>query len=254
MSKFKHHGHEELWRQLTRESLERSLLYEGLIYTHSLNMLLPELRSIGFNKKDFEFNPNKNIIIVRFTLNKDNQERYQELNRIMDNIGGWFHGASIANILLPNKLDFLEYTDGQVTLQYEPKYDIEVVMPDKLYHLTKQNKVNKIKKLGLTPRSAEQFFNFKDRVYFALNKNSLYDLAKQKKQIELNRINAKKYSDENIKNNKIEQSGKFAILTIAPKGSKVYTRFFKDPNFFDGYYTKENIHPFAIKNIEYFEF
>ena len=239
---------------LIREDIERHILYEGLIYTYSLEMLLPELYNLGFKKNDFEFNSFNNVIKVNFTLNDDNEKRYLELNRIMENVGGWFHGSSIAGSILKNKLDFIKEPNGQIILQYEPKFDISVATPEKLYHLTKQNKLGKIKKNGLTPRSSIDFFNFKDRIYFSINKNSLEDFAKQKKQIELNNIYEKeralKYKSTKQKNVELEQTGKFIILTIKPNWGRINTRFFKNPNFFDGFYTKENISPFAIMNIE----
>lgn len=242
----------ELLKILVKEELERRLLYEGLIYTHSLEMLLPELYSLGFKRNQFEFNNNK--ISILFNLDINNEKRYLELNRIMDNVGGWFHGASIAGIILKNKFDFIKEINGQVILQYEPKFDINIATPEKIYHLTKQNKLEKIKKNGLTPRSSEDFFNFKDRIYFSINKNSLRNFAKQKKQIELNNIYEKeralKYKSKEQKEKELEQVGKFSILTIKPNWGRVSTYFFKDPNFFDGYYTKENIPPLSIINIE----
>lgn len=248
--------HEMLLRQLIREDIERKLLYEGLIFTHSLPMLNSYLREIGFNtKRDFEFNPMKNIILVKFNLNENNVERYEKLNKVMDNLGGWFHAASIAGTLLTNKLTFLKELHGTVFLQFEPKHDIEVPTPHTLYHLTKPSRLSKIHKIGLTPKSSELYFNYKDRIYFALDKSSLKKFAEQKKQIDLGKIHKKEkeYKSSIQRENDLEQVGKFAILTIQPQGTKLYTRFFKDPNFFDGYYTKENLHPFAVKDVEYFE-
>jgi len=231
----------EFLKILIRENLERQLLYEGLMFTCSLYFLYPSLVKLGFSKKrDFEFNPMNNILLIKFALNEKNKERYKQINELMDNVGGWFHGASIAGTILKDKLDFLSQQSGQVILQYEPKHDIEISAPEVLYHLTKSDKVNKIKKVGLTPRSSETFFNYKDRIYFSLDKESLKKLAEQKKQINLmNKINS--------------GESKFAILTIKPNGASNRIRFFKDPNFFNGIYTKENIHPFSIKDIEYFE-
>jgi hypothetical protein len=239
-------------RILIREELERKILYEGLIYTHSLEKLLPELYNLGFKRNKFQFYNNK--IIIHFDLNDNNEKRYIELNRIMDNVGGWFHGISIAGSPLKNKLDFIKVTNGTVILQYEPKHDIEIGAPDNIYHLTKQNRIDKIKRSGLTPRSSVDFFNFKDRVYFSINKESLKDLALQKKHIELNKIAEKEekgsYKSKKQKDFEIEEAGRFAILTIKPTLGRIRTNFFKDPNFFDGYYTKENIPPSAIINVE----
>ena len=249
--------HHKFLRILIRENLERQILYEGLIFTHSLLMLRPHLRDLGFKDKDFEFNNLNNTVKIKFPLNKNNKERYKKLDQVMNNLGGWYHGASIAGAPLKNKLDFVKELNGQIILQYEPKHDIEVATPETLYHLTKQSKLNKINKIGLTPRSSESFFNFKDRIYFALDKNSLKDFAKQKNQIELNRIDAKiksgEYKNSNQKKIDLEQAGKFAILTISPNWGRVFTRFFKDPNFFDGYYTKENIGVAAIRGTDFFE-
>ena len=87
-------------------------------------------------------------------LDKNNKERYDKLNDKLDGFYGWFQGASIANGRpVKDKLKFLEENEGSLSLQYEPKFDLALSkLPPKIYHLTLFRKVDKIKKLGLSPR------------------------------------------------------------------------------------------------------
>jgi hypothetical protein len=227
-------GHEELLEQLIRESIQRAPLYEGLIYSYPPSAVFPGLKQIGFS--DVWYNKYKNLFVIGFILGDDNKSRYEKLNRFMDNVCGWTHSATMANkIRVDKRLDFLLINDGFAELQYEAKFDIEMYgLPEKIYHLTTTNKVEKILRMGLTPRNSITPFNYNNRIYFSLNSNTLLSLAKEK--VELN-----------VK--KTKEPTNFTILEITPTYTQLGMRFFKDPNFVNGVYTLENIPPEAINPI-----
>ena len=145
-----------------------------------------------------------------------------------------------------DKLDFLNHKNGNVILQYEAKFDIEVSdIPKSLYHLTTCEKINSVLKMGLTPRSSTEYFNFKDRIYLATSKNSLTDLAIQKSAISKNSL-----SDLELQKSVISRKKCFIVLEINLNGVTDRIRFFRDPNFIEGIYTLENIPKNAIEPIE----
>ena len=231
---FQSFGHEELLEQLIREAIERAPLYEGLIYSYPPSAIFPGLKQIGFS--NVWYDKYKNLFIIRFILDDDNKSRYEKLDKFMNNVCGWVHSATMANkIRVDKRLDFLNVNEGLAELQYEAKFDVEMYgLPEKIYHLTTTNKVEKILRMGLTPRNSITPFNYNNRIYFSLNTNSLLSLAKEKVKL-------------NVK--KTLEPTNFTILEIIPTHTQLGMRFFKDPNFVNGVYTLENVPPEAIKSI-----
>jgi hypothetical protein len=224
-------NNEEFLKILIKEELERKVLYEGLIFSYPPTKVIKELKKRGF----FDVAYNNKTININFLLSKNNKEKYKSLNDFMQNLFGWFHGVSIAGKTpTKDKLDFLKHSNGNVTLQYEAKFDIEVDdIPEHIYHLTTCDKLKKIQKIGLTPHDSLDYFNFENRIYFSLNKEKLKDLSKIKSSITSNNC--------------------FVILNIQVKGFSNRIRFFNDPNFEGGIYTLENIPPQTIEAVERFE-
>ena len=228
---------EMLLRQLIKEHLERKLIYEGLISSYSPSFIFRKLKDAnykaGYKNKAF---------LIPFNFSTENKQKYEELNDFMDKTCGWKHSVSLANgHPTKNKLDFLEEKQGIVILQYEPKFDMETnSIPKVLYHLTTLDKLKKISKYGLTPKSSDNFFSFDDRIYLSKDIHSLYKFAK-------NKFFTTEIEDES---EQYIEKHKFIILQVKP-GHRM--RFFSDQNFPQGVYTKENIDKFSIKPIEKIE-
>lgn len=218
---------DRLIRQLVREAARRAVLYEGLIYSYSHEIVIRKVFERGFRVNRDAMGK----IIVGFELSKKNRERYQELNDFLDNVCGWIHGSSKAGgTILHNKTAFLPHSSGIVHLIYEPKFNVEVSKkPEVLYHVSPISKIENIMRVGLTPRSSDYYFSFKDRIYLSREIDLLYNFAKKKFQI----------------SGGVEK--KFVIFAIKPNKQ---VRFFEDPNFREGVYTLENISRFSITPIE----
>jgi hypothetical protein len=218
----------EFLKILIKEELERKVLYEGLVFSYSPKIIINRLNKFGF--KDVIYNGK--TININFILSEQNKEIYEKLNNFLYNVCGWFHGVSIADgMLTKDKLDFLKHKSGNVILQYEAKFDIEVTeIPNDLYHLTTCDKLKKVLNNGLTPRTSTEYFNFENRIYLSKSKDSLIDFAKQK--------------------SSINKKDCFIILKITLNGFTDRIRFFTDPNFNDGIYTLENIPKPTIEPIE----
>jgi hypothetical protein len=219
----------DLLKQLIKENINRMVLYEGLIYSYAPSFIIPKIKKSGFDKVFYD--SKRNIFSIEFKLGKDNKERFESLDKFLDDVCGWFHGSTVYNnFFLPDKNSFLLEKKGVANLQYEAKFDIKIEkIPKELYHLTKTKNLSNVLKKGLIPKSSIQFFNYKDRIYLSTNVNSLIDLASQK--------------------NFIVNDKQFTILKIDGTKLNYGIRFFKDPNFENGLYTLENIHPNFLKPV-----
>lgn len=112
---------------------------------------------------------------------------------------------------------------------FEKKYDEIIDVPEFIYHITDIKYLNKIKSIGLTPKTKAKVSDHPERVYFSLNKKYALNLWEKMKIF--------------------VQKEKGIILTIDTKG--LDNTFYNDPNFANkGVYTYNNIPPTNIINIE----
>ena len=236
------------------------VIYEGLIKTQSpklaKNLLERMFLTVGYGKNIFstrlkigpvttqpkiETHPDGTLIVSFLPLRNDIEDAKHILAYI-NNLGYFLtvidykekRKLNLKKVSyneeflfeLIKKYDFLEQFD--VTI--EAKFDVELdkdKISDKLYHITRQDVLHKIKKIGLTPRTKSKKSTHTERVYFAKTYEDAYDIYVQFK---------KGYSDQ-----------KYAILEINPKLVN-YLRLFDDPNFKGyGYYGLVNVPPSAIK-------
>jgi hypothetical protein len=198
-----------------------------------------ELSLLGFN-----FSINKNDNTIELTIN----EFYslQNINTIFDYINslfidrnGWFP-SKYKLINLSGSKNTLQYDEEYlinnknhlktVNIIYEPKYDIEVNIPEKLYHLSIQNHNLKIIKNGLIPKSKNKISKHLDRIYVCRDYEDCYKLIPRMK---INYINSK------IPNTK------WIIYDIDTHNLNI--KLYKDPNYSNGYYIIDNIPPDNIK-------
>ena len=105
----------------------------------------------------------------------------------------------------------------------ERKFDDDILYNGILYHITLKNKLHKIKKIGLCPKTNNKISTHPDRIYLfdTINKCNNY----------INMIEEKEENKE-----------KYYIITLKVENLKIYN----DPNS-DGYYTYDNIHPNKIQ-------
>ena len=145
---------------------------------------------------------------------------------------GWFPSKMIltkqngmSNKLAYSEEKILKINDlSIVKIVYEPKYDIERVIPDKLYHLTIREYINKINKNGLVPKSKSKLSNHLDRIYVCKDQSDCYKLIAKMKLYFLD----KKHIDF-----------RYVIYEIDMIGLNI--KMYNDPNFSKGYYIIDNI-------------
>lgn len=230
------------------KALSGYFLREGLIKTYSIGSTIEHLNN--FVRK------NRNIF-ARVKLNKPNvveiiinnnieKTDYNDVLSIMNSYG-WYPSLYV---FIKSKEDFdnrnydiLKYSKKeldniiqqkefyQIFIQFEAKYDLEITdrLPKELYHITDESYLEKIKKIGLTPKTKSKLTNHPDRIYMGVDKNKIKNLLK-----------LKGFSD--FKNP--------ILITIDTKLTNGL-RIFEDPNYAGiGIYSYQNIPPKALVNFE----
>jgi hypothetical protein len=228
-------------------------IYEGLIKTASLsqsmNVLNKQLKD--YPELDLVDDPRTGEIIVGFKpkyinhdINKYAGSVYDsnisKLLKVMNTLG---YFPSIVKYELDNQLEqysrkynsnnFRELIDEKeptyLIFVFEPKFDPIITPPQYIYHITDVKFLDKIKSIGLKPKTLNKRSNHPERIYFSLNEKANNILWKNMK-----------YHYEN-------NSG--ILLTIDT--TKLDNTFYNDPNFKDsGIYTYGNIPPSSIIKYE----
>ena len=151
---------------------------------------------------------------------------------------GWFPSTmKLINISdMYNNLSYNEEyliknqtTLNKVTIVYEPKFDLLLDVPNKMYHLTIQSYEDKILTKGLIPKSKSKLSKHLDRIYLCSDVEYCYKLITRMKveydyinnphldtkwvifEIDMEGLDIKLYSDPNYKN-----KGSYVVDNIPP--------------------------------------
>jgi len=192
----------------------------------------------------FNFLIIKNNNSIEFTLNEfysiqNFDITFNYLDSLFVDRNGWFPSKyKIVN--LSGRKNTLQYDEEylrinqkyfkSITITYEPKFDIELNIPDKLFHLSIQQYEKNILKNGIIPKSKNKLSKHLDRIYVCDNISDCHKLIPRMK---MNYLNSK---IPNIK---------WIIYEIDT--SELNIKLYKDPNYNNGYYIIDNIHPNKIK-------
>jgi hypothetical protein len=124
----------------------------------------------------------------------------------------------------------------EITIIFEPKFDVEIKLPDKLYHLSIQQFNKNIIKNGISPKSKSKISNHLDRIYVCSKVDKCYNLINSMK---------REYQLNKFYNSKYKINDKWIIYEINTKNLDI--KIYKDPNYDGGYYLVDNISPNRIK-------
>ena len=214
---------------------------EGLITTYPMDYLVKKItRLLGMGMK-IKFH--KHIDKLFNTLSVSFRTADIEVLNLLSDYGtscGYFISAILVNDKwLSNIKQVKLEKESLIEVVFESKFDEEVEsIPNKLYHVTPYDYVDKILKKGLIPKSKSKLSFHIDRIYLAIN-------IKAAKSI----INEFKIHDTFNK-----KSRNYSILEIDT--DNLHVKFMKDPNAtlpdgeILGIYTHENIHSKFIKLYE----
>ena len=231
-----------------------SFILNETLKTHDIDLTLKNVND-ELSLLNFNFNivksPNKTLTL---TLNSFNYihgvgSYLDILNRLFIDRHGWFptkmeitNFSGMINVY-PYNEEMLRSPNNSyftcVKITYESKYDIENILPKKLYHLSIQEYNKSILKSGLIPKSKSKLSNHLDRIYVCTNIKDCYNLIDRMKLYYSNRI---------INNRKDKVNYKWIIYEIDTNGLDI--KLFKDPNYSDGYYIIDNISNESIKIVD----
>jgi hypothetical protein len=203
-------------------------LKEGLIKTTNVGKTVNLLEKKYASK--FIFSKSKNSFFIK-TFHTDIDTL---LNGIIKdaNTLGWFPSFMETEDYL-GKWDEKRFKNGEIKVRFEAKFDEQIVekIPPFLYHITPTQNSSKILTIGLAPKSRSKATHHPDRVYLSKDLKDLENLAQMF------------YEKTGIKNWTV-----LKIETDAIPGD--YFKLYTDPNYEYGYYTLNNIPPYAIKKVK----
>ena len=232
------------------ENSIRNPLVEGLIVSYPLEKVVSYISKSFVLDKDMNLylsNPknkygviiptksNNSTDVIMVALRKKANGIYEQLVNTMENLCGWQLSCVVNNT--PTAKGYPKwFIDYHYVLQFEKRIDNdateEVFSRKYIYHVCPMSKIEKIKRIGLTPRdSTWNEFKHKDRIYFYLNKPKLSDVSKE-------------FSKKNVVTNE------YALLCIDLSLIDKSTQFFYDPRQPGGVITTDNIPPKAIRIIQ----
>lgn len=210
-------------------------LQEGLISSIDSQTVIRHLqRSFPIVTGEVLPGVSDNTFIIMVTIPSGNKQVLRNIISRMD-VYGWFPSSYSAvedkwyKEYHPVKiLDAYERSTKGLQLQFEAKYDSQSNIPERLYHATPLKYVNKIKKIGLVPRSFSSLATHPDRIYLADNQRNLVNVL-------IPHMTA-------MRNNKEWAIFEVVVGDITPK-----IRIYRDPAYGHGYYTTQNIPPSCIR-------
>ena len=137
-----------------------------------------------------------------------------------------------------------------ITLAFEPRFSKivtnEIIKKYKyLYHVTPSVYVEKIKNIGICPKSKNSLYSYPDRVYLFTG-NELNN--EQMQVIDI----IKSYREDTIVADKNIDTNEYSILKIDVTKLPLNIDFYYDPLTADAIFTYENIPPTAIVSITKF--
>lgn len=219
------------------------ILNEGLIMTQNYNTFIDKLSTLNLTDYDaYILDTNNNYltkIIECIFIYDEYMNRENDIKQYIDKMGYFISDSYVDTVLS-------QY--GQIIhIQIEPKFIIEatdeIYKQNYLYHITLGVKYDKIKNIGLIPKSYCKKVYHPDRIYFYYKELDNFNFKNQA-------ISLYKTEDDYIDNVKkyITDKGlEIVILKIdLSKYNKLKYRFFYDPNQMLSVFTYEVIHPDCV--------
>jgi len=237
----------DLIRGIVRDPLTGDL-QEGLIKTVPIDQAMEVMEREVKNYPELDFLNDNNTIILGFkpSYPSDQDIKYStgtfydpkiskvltlannlgyfpsiikyELNNQADQYTKKYTPSSFRDLILNEKPTYLIFF-------FEAKYDPVIEVPQYVYHITSTKFSNKIKQIGLTPKTLEKRSAHPERIYVSLSKKDSDFLFKGLKQ----------------------HFGKNQGIELTIDTSQLKDPFYEDPNFKgQGAYTYQNIPSSAI--------
>ena len=225
---------------------------EGLIVTQPEELVL---RKTNFLQNSLTFNikhtSSDNIIhfeILNFNKLSNISETFDAIESYFTNMMGWFPSlvtitniSDMSNTIQYNR-DYLIKSMSfinKVNILFESKFDIEVTIPEKLYHLSIKEFEKDILRNGISPKSKSKVSYHDSRIYLCKHILGCKALIPNMKMI---------YYQQKWSNPKSKIDDRWVIYEVDTRGLDI--KLYTDPNYIGGYYILSNITPENIKVIE----
>lgn len=226
-------------------------IVEGLIVSYSEDKVIPYISKTfslcdnieKYIKRINEYygviismGSNNGTEVILCAVKKSGLRLCRQITRTMETLCGWNLACVVNETPQINSYDSW-FANSHYILQFDKKFDddvSELVFNKRfIYHVCPNSRLEKIKHIGLTPRSSTwKKFKHEDRVYFYLNKPSLKDIT-----------------DEFEYGKSINSNG-YSLLSIDTSLIDKDIKFYSDPRVRNAVVTTRNIPPQAIKVIE----
>lgn len=218
-------------------------LNEGLLTTSPISIYEQNLRnSINQITINYQLDINYNKETFRITIPKVKQNKIDKIDAFCNNFGYFLTQYKVCIGKMSNIFKYGEKEEDKelfvqrtknytsLILFYDSKFDEEILISDKIYHITNIKNLSKIDKVGLYPSSGSKIKYHPDRIYFSNNINDCVLLIPKLRGLNVSHIND------------------FIILEIDATnlyhknydGSLSKTKFMLDPDS-SGFYTYYNI-------------
>lgn len=238
-------------RLFTTISEYLSALNEGLITTHNITKyffnLQHELRFVGFDVEVYVNNKYSYDLYINNPQIFKNDEMDELLININNNFG-YYPSQFIVELKNSMKNTFVfdinlykkeirKQNLKQIIIRFESKYTDglytnNINIPDFLYHLSPIEHQNKILENGLEPKGKYRASTYPNRIHLFKNIKECDNILKNLKFNDLKKLNYKRLYT-------------LYEINLIDLDMILHT----DPNYLQGYYTYDNIHPNRIKII-----
>lgn len=227
--------------ELYRRIQEQQLIKEFLSTVEPTKTAFQLFKQLGHNIGHLNYGKKDgNIIKLIFTFSDHLKNNIDRVNKFFDKFG-WY-----PSFIEPNKIDGGSYSSKfkdfenmrNITVVYEPLYEMEVIPSKHLYHLTPDIKWPKIKAFGLTPKTQSKISDHPGRIYLLNRIDNLEEYGGDVWDIAFNLLDSYKFKD------RVKEM--YLLKIDVSKLKDIH--FFDDPNFYMGeaVWTYQNIPPYAI--------
>jgi len=202
------------------EKMKKSSLFEAYFATYPIDTVIKYLKKRYKNSFDIWKNEESNGEDVLYIRIPDDDENQKLIDEDMSLCGYY-----------PSYTDKKEDNTRIITYEKRHQKTINNIVQEKgtIYHFTRRDKLKKIEKIGLCPKTNNKMFNYPERIYFFLEAPSYEDSRFFIKQLA-------RYTEDH--------SLDYVLLEVDIEDFDI--DFFYDPNLQDAVYTKENIPPERI--------
>lgn len=226
-----------IFRRIIKSSITefeyKKLIGEGLIKTHDPEKVIDLLNR--FVNKTLDVKLHKEIggkssgVILIYLKESFNLSKIEELLSFMNNMGyyvaGFFDGK---NRFTKTHEELGDKLEG---IRFEPKFDIEYIPENRyLYHITDGKHLDKILKIGLTPKTKSKALYHPERIYLtktiddALNIKTIFTL-------------------QNLESD-------YGLISLKIDLQNLFIHLIEDSQFDGGIYTTDNISPDHIEVVD----